>query len=83
MAESCESNRKHNVKKSCHGSLLSFVFIFLHSCCEETMRANVVLLFAALALTFVAAQGDANVSSTTNLNYITFDTAMAYIDKHI
>ena len=39
------------------------------------MRADVVLLFVFFAVTFVAAQGDGNVSSTTNLNYIAFDTA--------
>ena len=75
VAMSCESNRKHNVKKSCHGSLLIFVFLYLHSCCEETMRAIVVLLFAVLALTFVEARGDGNVSNTLNLNYIELDTA--------
>ena len=39
------------------------------------MRANVVVLFAFLVLTFVAAQGDAKVSGTINLNYIAFHTA--------
>ena len=39
------------------------------------MRANVVLLFAVLALTFVEARGDGNVSNTLNLNYIELDTA--------
>ena len=39
------------------------------------MRANVVLLFAFLAMTFVAAQGDGNVTGAIHLNYIAFDTA--------
>ena len=74
VVKSCESNRKHNVKKSCHSNLLNVVFLYLPSCCEETMRANVVLLFAVLALTFVEARGDGNVSNTFNLNYIELDT---------
>ena len=39
------------------------------------MRAIVVLLFAVLALTFVEARGDGNVSNTLNLNYTELDTA--------
>ena len=39
------------------------------------MHACVVVLFAVLALTFVAAQGDGNVSRKIHLNYIAFDTA--------
>ena len=43
-------------------NLLNVSFIYLHSCVVETMRASVVLLFAFLALAFVAAYAADEVS---------------------
>ena len=40
----------------------SVLFLSLQSCFEETMRASVVLLFAFLALVFVAADAAGEVS---------------------
>ena len=79
----CISIRKHNVKKSGNGSLLNFVFLYLHSCCEETMGANVVMLFSVLALTFLAAQDDAKVSDTIHLITSRLIRHMVYRDMHV
>ena len=43
-------------------NMLNELLLSLHSCFEETMRASVVLLFAFLALTFVAAYAAVEVS---------------------
>ena len=43
-------------------NMLNALILSLHSCFEETMRASVVLLFAFLALTFVAAYAAVEVS---------------------
>ena len=44
--------------------MLNALLLSLHSCFEETMRASVVLLFAFLALTFVAAYAAVEVSDS-------------------
>ena len=54
-------------------SLFKFVFLYLCSCCEETMRASAVLLLAFLAMAFVATNGAAVVSGTHYVIYIAFE----------
>ena len=54
---------------SCRSGLTNLLFLCLHSCFEETMRAIVVVLFAVLALAFVAAHKAAGVSSRTHIEF--------------
>ena len=59
--------------------MLNALFLSLKSRFEETMRASVVLLFAFLALTFVAAYAAVEVSDNIRDGHISYQSPQTYI----